>query len=823
MVDPEPTSSSKSDAEAASGTSDEEAAPVPVAASQPTAEALPLATATAVEDSASANSNPNPDPSPASPPPLYPPVDLPCMRARLRVEEDGAHVFEGRWGMTAAAHDHEEQTSPFELRLAPPPPGAAPHAVPASGTFSGFFMLQQLGGKPPLRVDERQVRVTFAPRGAKGGEAQGSSDPACGVFDAQGSGRNRFGSFVITGRFVASSGEVELFRSYVKATKASESRKRHQTVKDRAGAPAQRARTQAARPAPTAAKGGHPTQGGKSIQGLSQALPRSDSSDQDPVQRNSTGRVPRSSRGDWKDKADMPRRGGSAAGAGGNDGSLPLGTSSSKSRGKGKQAPGGAVGGLPAPPGLVASLSSSLPSSLADGTLSKAGRLRRVPSHLQDQPETKPVRLKEPLRKCAQVLKTIMGSPNAVWFNKPVDPVALDIPDYLTVVKQPMDLSTVKANLESGALESPEDFKAAVLLVFSNAVLYNTNKEHAVNIAARALRQTFEEKFRAQVQEPLRRAAELEASAAASKTAAAAARSGGTANSSGASGSGSSGAGTSTGGSGGGGGSGKGGGAGKKSRSTSGKNGAGGAGAQPRARAGRVKSGPRTNQASASKGSAGAGGKANSSSTVAPRAAAAACHTAGMVPLSQVQEIQRQMLQMQETINMLQRQTSQNEQLQSHLQLSAATSAPAPSRKKNQDDHRPLSETEKVSLRTAIETLPDTKLPRIIEIIRERMPGFSDEDQVIEIDINALDTPTLRHLQRYVKSCSKKRKSASKQQPSPGIPELDIDLQSLEATALGTDEYKRMRPDTEIGLDLPFTPSDLPDGLDAVSEDNFGP
>lgn len=32
-------------------------------------------------------------------------------------------------------------------------------------------------------------------------------------------------------------------------------------------------------------------------------------------------------------------------------------------------------------------------------------------------------------------------------FLKPVDPVALNLPDYFTVIKKPMDLGTVKNNL----------------------------------------------------------------------------------------------------------------------------------------------------------------------------------------------------------------------------------------------------------------------------------------------------------------------------------------------------------------------------------------
>ena len=56
---------------------------------------------------------------------------------------------------------------------------------------------------------------------------------------------------------------------------------------------------------------------------------------------------------------------------------------------------------------------------------------------------------------------------------KPVDPVALNIPDYFDIIKQPMDLGTIQKNIENHILTSKEEFAAAVQLVFSNAVLYN--------------------------------------------------------------------------------------------------------------------------------------------------------------------------------------------------------------------------------------------------------------------------------------------------------------------------------------------------------------
>ncbi|KAK3017704.1 hypothetical protein RJ639_003297 [Escallonia herrerae] len=54
-----------------------------------------------------------------------------------------------------------------------------------------------------------------------------------------------------------------------------------------------------------------------------------------------------------------------------------------------------------------------------------------------------------------------------------VDPVRLNIPDYFSIIAKPMDLGTVKANLENDMYMTAEDFAADVRLKFSNAMLYN--------------------------------------------------------------------------------------------------------------------------------------------------------------------------------------------------------------------------------------------------------------------------------------------------------------------------------------------------------------
>ncbi|OCK85727.1 Bromodomain-containing protein [Lepidopterella palustris CBS 459.81] len=58
-------------------------------------------------------------------------------------------------------------------------------------------------------------------------------------------------------------------------------------------------------------------------------------------------------------------------------------------------------------------------------------------------------------------------------FLKPVDPVALNIPQYLKIIKKPMDLGTIEKNLKDGGYQSAKDFKSDVDLMFQNCYKFN--------------------------------------------------------------------------------------------------------------------------------------------------------------------------------------------------------------------------------------------------------------------------------------------------------------------------------------------------------------
>jgi hypothetical protein len=81
-------------------------------------------------------------------------------------------------------------------------------------------------------------------------------------------------------------------------------------------------------------------------------------------------------------------------------------------------------------------------------------------------------------------------------FAIPVDPVALGIPTYFDVITEPMDLGTIQSQLDSGDLDSPDEFIRLVRLVFENAIKFNTMPNSFVAITARTLLQFFNSRIK---------------------------------------------------------------------------------------------------------------------------------------------------------------------------------------------------------------------------------------------------------------------------------------------------------------------------------------
>ena len=58
-------------------------------------------------------------------------------------------------------------------------------------------------------------------------------------------------------------------------------------------------------------------------------------------------------------------------------------------------------------------------------------------------------------------------------FLQPVDPIAMGIPEYSAIIKRPMDLSTIKANLADGIYEDPIEVNQDVKLMLRNCTSFN--------------------------------------------------------------------------------------------------------------------------------------------------------------------------------------------------------------------------------------------------------------------------------------------------------------------------------------------------------------
>ncbi|KAG6407243.1 hypothetical protein SASPL_130229 [Salvia splendens] len=72
---------------------------------------------------------------------------------------------------------------------------------------------------------------------------------------------------------------------------------------------------------------------------------------------------------------------------------------------------------------------------------------------------------------CSKILKGLMDRRPSQAFSKPVDPVKT--PDYFKMIKNPMDLGTIKHKLERNMYSAAKEFADDVLLTFGNAMSYH--------------------------------------------------------------------------------------------------------------------------------------------------------------------------------------------------------------------------------------------------------------------------------------------------------------------------------------------------------------
>ncbi|XP_013774946.1 bromodomain-containing protein 3-like isoform X2 [Limulus polyphemus] len=131
-------------------------------------------------------------------------------------------------------------------------------------------------------------------------------------------------------------------------------------------------------------------------------------------------------------------------------------------------------------------------------TRRESGRPIKKPSKdlpdIQNANKPRKGKLSEQMKYCSTILKEIFAKKHAgyAWpFYKPVDAELLGLHDYHKVIKQPMDLGTVKQKLDLREYKTPDEFAGDVRLIFTNCYKYNP-ADHDVVAMAKKLQEVFE-------------------------------------------------------------------------------------------------------------------------------------------------------------------------------------------------------------------------------------------------------------------------------------------------------------------------------------------
>ncbi|XP_078519251.1 CREB-binding protein [Lissotriton helveticus] len=104
----------------------------------------------------------------------------------------------------------------------------------------------------------------------------------------------------------------------------------------------------------------------------------------------------------------------------------------------------------------------------------------------------KPEELRQALMPTLEAL--YRQDPESLPFRQPVDPLLLGIPDYFDIVKNPMDLSSIKRKLDTGQYQEPWQYVEDVWLMFNNAWLYNRKTSRVYKFCSK-LAEVFEQEI----------------------------------------------------------------------------------------------------------------------------------------------------------------------------------------------------------------------------------------------------------------------------------------------------------------------------------------
>jgi len=86
-----------------------------------------------------------------------------------------------------------------------------------------------------------------------------------------------------------------------------------------------------------------------------------------------------------------------------------------------------------------------------------------------------------------KVLRLIHQNKHAIYFRNPVTDEEVDMDEYTSIIKQPMDLTTLRNRLEGGETDSAEELWEGLMLIVNNAMKFN-EKDSDVHDKALKLR-----------------------------------------------------------------------------------------------------------------------------------------------------------------------------------------------------------------------------------------------------------------------------------------------------------------------------------------------
>jgi hypothetical protein len=131
----------------------------------------------------------------------------------------------------------------------------------------------------------------------------------------------------------------------------------------------------------------------------------------------------------------------------------------------------------------------------APGPLSESNKRQRIEGEREK-------RVSAFFSQCLTILKQVSKLKDASPFLKPVDPIALKCPDYLQIIKHPMDFGTIQKKLEHKPdkgifrqYKDPADFVSDMRLVFDNCRSYNA-PNHAVRKMGDTISEIWEKKWK---------------------------------------------------------------------------------------------------------------------------------------------------------------------------------------------------------------------------------------------------------------------------------------------------------------------------------------